>query len=86
MALGADLLTVPDRMADLKVPQCPSLVIWGEHDRLMRLQDALVIKKHLRGCTLAVVPNAGHAVMEDSPEHFAEVLVDFIEASPNLPA
>jgi pimeloyl-ACP methyl ester carboxylesterase len=86
MALGADLLTVPDRMHDLKVPHCPSLVIWGEHDRLMPLQDALLIKRHLTGCTLAIVPNAGHAVMEDSPEHFSEVLVDFIEGSPNLPA
>ncbi len=86
MALGADLLTVPDRMAELKAPNCPSLVIWGEHDRLLRLQDALVIKKHLRGCTLAVVPNAGHPVMEDSPDHFAEVLIDFIEGCSNLPA
>ena len=86
LALGADLLTVPDRMAELRTPDCPSLLVWGEHDRLLRLQDALAVKKYLTGCTLAVVPNAGHAVMEDSPEHFADVLGDFIEECSNLRA
>ncbi len=84
LALGADLLTVPDRLLELESPRCPSLVIWGEHDRLLRLQDALVIKKHLAGAGLAIVPDAGHAIMEDSPEYFVDVLVEFIQGCSNL--
>lgn len=84
LALGVDLLTVPDRLLELEVPHCPSLVVWGEHDRLLRLQDALMIKRHLTGAGLAIVPHAGHPVMEDSPEHFAEVLLEFIEGCSNL--
>lgn len=84
MALGADLLTVPDRLFELEPPDCPSLVIWGEHDRLLRLQDALAIKKHLIGSSLAIIPGAGHAIMEDSPEHFVDVLAEFIGRCSNL--
>lgn len=84
LALGADLLTVPDRLFEFEPPRCRSLVIWGEHDRLLRLQDALAIKEHLAGATLAIVPHAGHPVMEDSPEHFVDILVEFIEGCSNL--
>lgn len=83
LGLGADLLRQPDRLSQLNTPECPTLVVWGENDHLLKLQDALAVRKQLKGSSLAIIPRAGHPVMEDEPDAFADVVLEFIQASMN---
>lgn len=83
LGLGADLLREPDRLSQLQGPPCPTMVVWGENDHLLKLQDALAVRRQLQGASLAIIPRAGHAVMEDEPEAFVDVVGEFVQLATN---
>jgi pimeloyl-ACP methyl ester carboxylesterase len=56
----------------------PSLIVWGERDRMIPVQhghDAHALMPHSR---LQTFPNAGHFPFNDDPARFVELLHDFI--------
>lgn len=56
----------------------PSLVIWGEQDKVIPVKHAFAAHHVLPGSQLEVLPHAGHFPHEDDPEHFVAALTDFI--------
>lgn len=46
----------------------PTLMVWGEQDRLLSYQQAAVWQKLLRNATVRTFKNAGHLVMDENPE------------------
>ncbi|HEY7677670.1 MAG TPA: alpha/beta fold hydrolase [Candidatus Methylomirabilis sp.] len=57
----------------------PTLVVWGEGDRLLPLEHARAFQQAIPGARLAVLPGCGHVPPLDRPEDFARAVTGFLE-------
>ena len=58
--------------------EAPTLLLWGEHDRVMPRGYADAISGAVRGRTeLKVIPGAGHLAELDQPEAVAKAIIDW---------
>ena len=63
-----------ERNYDPKLPRylhrvtVPTLLLWGEQDRLVPVQQAAVWAKALPNAEIRTVPDVGHLVLEENPE------------------
>lgn len=55
----------------------PTLLLWGEHDRLMPVAQAPYWQGRLPNCRLEHVPGAGHLLFEERPE-CARLVTEFL--------
>ena len=55
----------------------PTLLVWGEQDRVLPLGQAAAWKKFLPHAELLRVPGAGHLPLDDKPEA-AQSVADFM--------
>src|SRR5262245_15773254 len=60
----------------------PTLVVWGERDRLLSARDAESVRSRIEGARLVLVPDAGHLPQRESPETFAAAVSDFLGRLP----
>ena len=56
----------------------PSLVIWGEKDGIVPLENANKFAGDLPNCTLKTIANCGHAPQEECPSKTAKYISDFL--------
>jgi pimeloyl-ACP methyl ester carboxylesterase len=56
----------------------PSLVVWGEHDRVVPVSAGQVYAAKLRNADMSIVADCGSCVEMEQPEAFARMLTDFI--------
>jgi pimeloyl-ACP methyl ester carboxylesterase len=63
--------TLPSRLATLDVP---TLVLWGEADRMMPVENGHALVELQPTARLVVVPGAGHNVHQEDPEAVVEAL------------
>lgn len=56
----------------------PTLLIWGEEDRLVPLRVGERMKKDLPDAQLLVFPQTGHLIPEEQPENTAEAIRSFL--------
>ena len=56
----------------------PTLIVHGETDQLVPPQNALVLKQHIAGSRLAMIPHASHIFMTDQPDASQSVVLDFL--------
>jgi pimeloyl-ACP methyl ester carboxylesterase len=59
----------------------PTLLIWGERDRIIPLAHGVRAHELMPHSRLEVFPGAGHFPFNDDPERFAGVLGDFIAST-----
>lgn len=59
--------------------EIPSLIVWGDHDRIIPVEHAHTAHELMPGSRLEVFEDAGHFPFNDDPERFARVLHEFIE-------
>jgi pimeloyl-ACP methyl ester carboxylesterase len=59
----------------------PTLIVWGERDRLIPPSHALATHAAIPGSRLALFPDAGHFPHCESPQRFADALAEFIDAT-----
>ena len=58
---------------------CPTLLIWGEDDRVMPRSYAARIADAISGsATVRLVPGAGHMAEFDRPDEVAEAIAEFV--------
>jgi pimeloyl-ACP methyl ester carboxylesterase len=67
---------IRDRLGEI---DCPTLIVWGELDRLVPLRDAGEFEWLIRDARKVVYEDTGHAVMLESPERFNADLRAFVE-------
>lgn len=67
-----------------RLPQirCPTLIVWGERDRLVPLADAYEFRRLIPQAELVVFPGAGHVAMLEEPDRFNAALTAFAAANP----
>jgi len=59
----------------------PSLIVWGEKDRMIPVKHAHEAHANMPGSRLEVFPGAGHFPFNDDPERFAALLLDFLAST-----
>ncbi|WP_214174219.1 alpha/beta fold hydrolase [Geomobilimonas luticola] len=66
---------LPDRYPAIAVP---TLIIWGEHDRIIRPRHGEKLHAAIPGSLLTVVPCCGHNPHEERPGETYEILEGFL--------
>ncbi len=77
-AIAQDSLENPvnDRLHEVK---CPTLIIWGKHDRLIDVSAVDVLKERIKGSEAVVFDHVAHVPMIEDPNAFATAHLGFLE-------
>jgi pimeloyl-ACP methyl ester carboxylesterase len=67
--------TLPHLLGSVRVP---SLVVWGDHDKVVPQSAATVYAKALPNAKLEIVKGCGHCVDMEQPEALAKLVTNFI--------
>jgi len=59
----------------------PTLIVWGEQDRIIPVSHAYQAHEAIPGSRLEVMPGVGHFPHVEEPVHFVEILRDFLETT-----
>ena len=71
-------------LAQLGQIAAPTLLIAGERDNFGHLDQQVAMRRALANAELCIAPVAGHFVMNDQPELFRLVALDFLQRVDNL--
>jgi pimeloyl-ACP methyl ester carboxylesterase len=72
-----------DRPYDPKLParlhrvRCPTLLVWGEHDRLVPPAYGAAYKRYLPQAELKIIPDCGHLPMFEREAEFVDIIGRF---------
>ena len=69
-------MTLPHLLGGVRAP---SLVVWGEHDRIVPRSAGELYAKSLPGARFETVAAAGHCVEMEQPDALARLVVPFLE-------
>jgi len=69
------VLTTPPA---LRTPTCPTLVAWGEQDRLSPIDHGQRIAAEINGAKFAVISRAAHMPQLEQPTAFQQVVLPFL--------
>ncbi|GAC1442068.1 MAG: 3-oxoadipate enol-lactonase [Mycobacteriales bacterium] len=75
-AVGSSQWDGYDRLPDITAP---TLVLHGEGDRLVPLDNGRTLAERIPGAELVVVPEANHVLMTDQPEQVGKILLDWLD-------
>jgi pimeloyl-ACP methyl ester carboxylesterase len=62
----------------IKTIKQPTLILWGEQDHLIAVENAYLFQKDIKGSVLAVYKNIGHTPMEEAPKMVAASMESFL--------
>ena len=66
-------------LLDLPAIQAPTLIMWGEDDRVLSPENAKVFKQYIPHSQLVTFPGVGHMPMAEVPEKSAFAVRQFID-------
>jgi pimeloyl-ACP methyl ester carboxylesterase len=67
----------PKLAARLHRIECPTLLLWGEDDRLVPPDYGREYQKHIKGAELKLLPNCGHLPMFECEKEFVDTITRF---------
>ncbi len=73
---------VPTKAEDVSCIVIPTLILWGEEDKLIPLASGQWFKKTLPHATLISYPGIGHIPMEETPDKSATELKNWLATLP----
>lgn len=56
----------------------PTMLVWGEHDRVIPSDHGRAAQAHIPGSRLEIIPRAGHFPHLDDPEAVADLIASFL--------
>ncbi len=59
----------------------PTMLVWGESDRIIPVSHAYSAHEEMPGSRLEVIEGAGHFVQLEKPERVAELILDFLAST-----
>jgi pimeloyl-ACP methyl ester carboxylesterase len=71
----ANIRSFHKKMAALNLP---TLLIWGEEDKIIDLEDAFLFFHDLSKAKLKIIPECGHCPQEEQPEETAKIIGKFL--------
>ena len=69
---------VPRYLDELQAVRCPVMIVWGENDQLIPLEQADQLADAVPGSEKQVILGAGHAAYIEKTEEFHAVLLQFL--------
>lgn len=72
-------LDLPAADVDLARVRVPTLIVWGDDDRLIPHERAAEYAPRLPQAEMVVLPACGHAVAEERPQHLLAHLMPFLD-------
>jgi pimeloyl-ACP methyl ester carboxylesterase len=78
-ASGKFLWPIPDKGLKKRIHRiaAPTLLLWGESDRLSPTALAADYQRQIRGAQLTMIPAASHMVLAEQPQQAAQAIVEF---------
>ncbi len=67
----------PRLAARLRRVDCPTLLLWGDDDKLVPPAFGREYQKHIKGAEFQLIPNCGHLPMFEKEAEFVEALTAF---------
>ncbi len=67
-----------------EIGEIPTLLGWGERDRIVRPESAPELQRRLPKSKLVFFKGAGHLPYEELPEEFNRVVMEFLVESSNV--
>jgi pimeloyl-ACP methyl ester carboxylesterase len=64
----------------MRTIHAPTLVIWGEQDRILPVSAAAIALEHLPNAGLIVRKESGHLVFVEEPAWFDQIVTEFVHA------
>jgi pimeloyl-ACP methyl ester carboxylesterase len=62
---------------ELRGATTPTLILWGDHDRLVDVSGAQVLKSVMANADVVVMKNVGHVPMVEKPAESAAAFIEF---------
>jgi pimeloyl-ACP methyl ester carboxylesterase len=56
----------------------PTLIVWGDHDRVIPVEHAYAAHELMPGSRLEILPGAGHFLPFEQPDWFNRTLLDWL--------
>jgi 3-oxoadipate enol-lactonase len=69
----------PDSMDTLKTINVATLIVTGDEDLLTGVNEAELMRQHISGSQLCIIPKAGHYSPWEQPEETGKLLRQFLE-------
>jgi len=69
----------PDSVETLKTINVPTLLVTGDEDLMTGVNEAELMRRHIAGSQLRVIPKAGHYSPWEQPEEAARLLRQFLD-------
>ena len=66
-----------DRISSIRKP---TLIIWGDQDRLIDVSNAYRFQNDIPGSRLLIIPGSGHVPMEESPKEVIGGMMAFLDS------
>jgi pimeloyl-ACP methyl ester carboxylesterase len=63
----------------LKNINTPTLILWGEKDELINIENAYKFQQSIKGSKLEIIKNSGHTPMEENPDITAQLINSFLQ-------
>lgn len=70
----------PDSVETLKTINVPTLLVTGDEDAMTGVNEAELMRKHISGSQLRIIPKAAHYSPWEQPEAAAKLLRGFLDA------
>jgi pimeloyl-ACP methyl ester carboxylesterase len=70
----------PDSVETLKTINVPTMLVTGDEDAMTGVNEAELMRQHISGSRLRVIPKAGHYSPWEQPEAAAILLRQFLDA------
>ena len=80
MAIGKFCWPIPDKGLQKRIHRinAPTLLVWGEHDRIVPPEYGHSFQRQISGSTLAIIEDSGHIPHEESKPLFTETITNFL--------
>jgi pimeloyl-ACP methyl ester carboxylesterase len=69
----------PDSIETLKTMNVPTLVVTGDEDSLTGVNEAELMRRHIPGSQLRVIPKAGHYSPWEQSDEAARLIRQFLD-------
>lgn len=77
LALQSEEASFERRLKDVQVP---TLILFGEHDKVVPPANAELLDREIPNSTVHILPNAGHFFPFEVPEQAVGVIVEFLKS------
>jgi pimeloyl-ACP methyl ester carboxylesterase len=68
----------PDYLEKIRSIKVPTLILWGENDKLIPIANAYKFQNDLPNDTLVILKKTGHVPMEEDPERTVAAIMSFL--------